>query len=146
VHGRENGRAEDRKRIFESRTVSDQQSGLCRMSVRLDHAVFIERAILEHAARLGKAQAERWLRSLLVQGFLVESRVLHAVAGHRRPDTARPSPRGSLPPSAFAAWLGSAPARAARRAPAAPAGLDRPAPGVVSSGAKPFAHLRKVIG
>lgn len=120
-----------------------------RVGVVLDPEVLIEALILKRLAALAKRRQQEWLRTLLVQGFVAESRLLRqlqadlsgqAAEGHRPRVAAR---------SGFV--FGDAvvrPIQAAHRAaiwhdahvhaPQDTAERNDPH--------KPFAHLRKVVG
>jgi len=120
-----------------------------RICLSLDPAMLIEALILKRLAALPKPRHPEWLRSLLTQGFLAESRVLLAL--HRATRTSsgddRPA-RLSRPRSlSFGDWLGrSTPAGSPvpERTPLPETPSTAPLPPNPTD--KPFAHLRKVIG
>lgn len=116
-----------------------------RLSLTLDPGVVLERLILRHLSGLQRKRGQDWLRSLLVQGFLVEGQWLRSGGlGDRDPASPR-APRN--PTTSFANWLerAHAPARRADAAPPTPASPARARAGGTAQ-TKPFAHLRKVIG
>jgi hypothetical protein len=125
-----------------------QGKGL-RICLRLDPAMLVEALILKRLVVLPKPRHPEWLRTLLTQGYLTESRVLQAL--HRATRTnlgdersARPSrPRGL----SFGNWLGgSTGASVSRTKSVPPLQTSVPLPPAPSPTDKPFAHLRKVIG
>ncbi len=117
-----------------------------RLSVTLDPGLVLERLILRRLADLQRKRGQDWLRSLLVQGFLAEGRWLRG----GEPDGRRGlvPHESAIPTTPFARWLERSQANdRAHRNPPRPQSAEPPitAP-VASAGAKPFAHLRKVIG
>ena len=79
-----------------------------RITVRLDPSILLERLILDRLAAIPKPRHQDWLRSLLVNGYLAEARVLREVQnGTANPssETACAEKSASLPPSAYASWL-----------------------------------------
>lgn len=116
-----------------------------RITLSLDPGLVLERMILQRVSGLKRRRGQDWLRSLLVQGFLAESRWIRSDRqGHPDPLVPRETP---MPAAPFADWLGHAqPANGAKAdAAAQPPVVSTPVPGA-KAGAKPFAHLRKVIG
>ena len=119
-----------------------------RIGLRLDRGILIERLILSHVATLGARRAQDWLRSLLVHGFLTESRLLRELGTSAAPRASGPptAARHAMPGSTFAMWHAT---HAQKQAPqvvpaiAARAVAPTPAGGVND---KPFAHLRNVVG
>ena len=116
-----------------------------RLSITLDPGLVLERLILQRLDDLQRKRGQDWLRSLLVQGFLAEGRWLRIgepVGGENC------APRGTaVPVTPFSRWL-EGPRDTGRSAQGpAPRSVDGPTtPPRENSGAKPFAHLRKVIG
>jgi hypothetical protein len=127
---------------------SPQGKGL-RICLRLDPAMLVEALILKRLAALPKPRHPEWLRTLLTQGFLTESRVLQALrrgtnthSGNERP--ARPLESRGL---SFGAWLErSTHANNPSAERIAPLETPSTAPLPPNLGDKPFAHLRNVIG
>lgn len=116
-----------------------------RLCITLDPGLVLERLILRRLADLHHKRGQDWLRSLLVQGFLAEGRWLRTgepVGGEIR------VPHGTaVPATPFSRWLQGARDNGRRDQEATPRSLDVPTtPPSANSGAKPFAHLRKVIG
>jgi len=125
-----------------------QGKGL-RICLRLDPAMLVEALILKRLAALPKPRHPEWLRALLTQGFLTESRVLQALHRATRTHSGdERSPRPSRPRGqSFGDWLGrSTPAGSPvpERTPLPETPSTAPLP--PNLGDKPFAHLRKVIG
>ena len=120
-----------------------------RVIVRLDPGILVEALILQRLNTVPKSRHQDWIRSLLVQGFLSESRVFRQlngteskipVAQHRE----QQSPRSGFD---FNDWIGPS----ASPKPAVKATSDilkeHPATAVKrGTSDKPFAHLRKVVG
>ena len=123
-----------------------------RVSLRLDAGILVEGLILGRLADLPKPRHQDWLRSLLVQGYLAESRLVRAVqAGLEKPaGVATTEPHRRVPGSAFCDWLSrpAAPARSGQtnRKGSMPSDPPPCAEGGETAADKPFAHLRKVIG
>lgn len=116
-----------------------------RFSVRLDPSLVIERLILRRLSGLKRGRGQDWLRSLLVQGFLVEGQWIRS---ERERDCGHQSVQeDTIPKSPFAHWLehASAPARRAFE-PTAPTPAPESLVTNVAADTKPFAHLRTVIG
>jgi len=116
-----------------------------RLSLTLDPGVVLERLILRHLSGLQRKRGQAWLRSLLVQGFLVEGQWLRS--GGLGDRGSAPPRAPSIPATSFASWLecAHAPALRVETAPPAPASPSRASAGGTAQ-TKPFAHLRKVIG
>lgn len=116
-----------------------------RITLSLDPGLVLERMILQRVSGLKRRRGQDWLRSLLVQGFLAESRWIRSER-QREPD--QWVPRGTpMPAAPFADWLGHAQSRNGARADAAPqVAVATTSIPDAKADAKPFAHLRKVIG
>lgn len=121
-----------------------------RISVPLDPGMLLERLILARLAATPRAWQQEWLRTLLGQGYLWESRMLREARlcepgeSAAAPVAAQPS---GVPRSPLAGSLGRAagPERGrAVRAPAAPPQGTRASE--AEPAGKPFAQLRKIIG
>lgn len=116
-----------------------------RLSVTLDPGLVLERLILKRLAVLQRKRGQDWLRSLLVQGFLAEGRWLRSA----EPDAgkSREPHEPAIPATPFARWLERARTndRTDHELRSQPAEVPIAAL-QTSAGAKPFAHLRKVIG
>lgn len=115
-----------------------------RLSITLDPGLVLERLILRRLADLQRKRGQDWIRSLLVQGFLAEGRWLRT--GEPGGSQYRVPVDPAIPATPFARWLQGAhdndgSDREALRSAEAPT-----TPPSTSSNAKPFAHLRKVIG
>ena len=117
-----------------------------RISVQLDRSVLIERLLLKRWEACTRQAQQTWLRSLLVQGFMVECALLRVADLRQYPNFpdrhAQLTPRNSL--SNYGTWL-------AERSTRNTASIERPVRSpvpvtVITSGDKPFAHLRRVIG
>ena len=116
-----------------------------RITLSLDPGLVLERMILQRLAGLKRRRGHDWLRSLLVQGFLAESRWIRSDRQGNPEDAA---PRATtLPATPFADWLERAQPVSPLKTdvPAAVAMLSTPTRGADAT-LKPFAHLRKVIG
>jgi len=111
--------------------------------------MLVEALILQRLNAVPKRRHQDWIRSLLVQGFLAESRLVRQLNGtapgnlatqHR----AQQSRRSGFD---FSEWLGRSanPKPVVRTTPDVP--KEEP-PSFVEQGslAKPFAYLRKVVG
>ena len=116
-----------------------------RISLTLDPGLVLERLVLQRLSGLKRKRGQDWLRSLLVQGFLAEGRWIRS---DKAGNNANLMPRETtVPATPFANWLERA--RPANRTcnesvpAAAVAAVTTP---TASTEAKPFAHLRKVIG
>ncbi len=118
-----------------------------RVSLRLDPGLVLERLILSRLGALSKSRHEPWLRSLLVQGYVLESRVAHHLVGNALGEGSASGAVGrGVPRSAFASWLRSGPPeKEACGQSVARAKAVRPSQ-IVATTAKPFASLRNVIG
>ena len=106
-----------------------------RITLQLDPRVVLEGVMLNRLERIPKGRRQEWLRGLLVAGFKAECQVLR-----NTPDNTK-----TTPVSGFGDWL-------ALQTPSTPIASPIPestpvmtAAGSASS-AKPFAHLRKVVG
>ena len=120
-----------------------------RVTVHLDPGMLIEALILKRLNTVPKRRHPDWIRTLLIQGFLAECRVVrrlngiapeHLVAQRR----VQPSPGSGFDFGDRSA--GSAhPKRVAR---ANRQQSNQAPPSHVAAGGvdKPFAHLRKVVG
>ena len=116
-----------------------------RLTLTLDPGLVIERLILQRLSGLKRKRGQDWLRSLLVQGFLAEGRWLRSdLQGNRRNVVPRET---AVPATPFAGWLGQAQLAKQPEAEAVPAAvIAAVASPIAQTDAKPFAHLRKVIG
>jgi len=117
-----------------------------RISLSLDPGMLIEGLIIRWLEALPKRRHPDWVRSLLAQGFLAESRMVQQLRSASAEPSAsgRPPRQTARPGLAFGAWLGSSAAAGHRSA--QPTDQLRPVPGLSSGTDKPFAHLRKVVG
>lgn len=120
-----------------------------RVSVSLDPGMVVEALILQRLDTVPKRRHSDWIRTLLVQGFLAESRV-HQQLGETETDTPncpRRRPQSARSGFNFGDWHSrSKPAKPVVNAipDRSEVALSRP---VKKDGAdKPFAHLRKVVG
>ena len=120
-----------------------------RVSVQLDPGMLVEDLILQRFQSLSKRRQPEWIRSLLVRGFLSESRLdrqLKGAASQTQVVSGRvKQSRGSG--FDFRDWTG----RSAKLKPVASVIPDVPEadpPRCVQqiNSTKPFAHLRKVVG
>jgi hypothetical protein len=121
-----------------------------RVSVRLDPGMVLEGLILARLAAMPRARQQEWLRMLLGQGYLWESRMLREARSGApgevaaAPVAARPN---GVPRPPLAGWLGRPAAReegSAARASATPPKVAEA--GQAEPAGKPFAQLRKIIG
>ncbi len=120
-----------------------------RVHVQLDAGMLVEALILERLNALPKRRHPDWIRSLLAQGFLSESRVLRQIDGTASEDrfAERRMQQSTRSGFDFANWTGRSP----KSSPAARVKRDVPQDDPPSSEAragasKPFAQLRKVVG
>jgi hypothetical protein len=117
-------------------------AGAPRLCLQLDPRMAFEALILQRLPVHPDRSAPEWLRGLLVQGFLAECRQRREADGEA---CDRPGAATRRPGNAFAGWLTER--TPTPHAPPAekpnPSDPQRPA---VAPKAKPFAHLRKVIG
>ena len=120
-----------------------------RVSVQLDPGMLVEDLILQRFQSLSKRRQPEWIRSLLVQGFLSESRLdrqLKGAASQTQVVSGRvKQSRGSG--FDFRDWTG----RSAKLKPVASVIPDVPKADPLrcanqDRSTKPFAHLRKVVG
>ena len=120
-----------------------------RVSVPLDPGMVVEALILQRLDTVPKRRHSDWIRSLLVQGFLAESRVLQGLS---ETATGNPTSQGLNRPAARSGFdFGDWHSRSKPAKPVVNATPDRPEEAlsrpVKKDGAdKPFAHLRKVVG
>ena len=117
-----------------------------RMSVTFDRGVLIERLLLKRWESLSRNSQPGWLRSLLVQGFMVECSWLRAAEGREPSDneSRNTTITRNEPESRYSNWLSE---RSTRNAARIKCPVPTPASMLVSTQAdKPFAHLRRVIG
>lgn len=127
--------------------------GVQRVCIRLDPAMLLEAVLIRRLALVPKARRQEWLRGLLVQGCLWETRAGRdalSTAEHRnstpRGEASLPAPRTDHAAQPGPQPFSPRPAveeRIARQR-VAPTGTST-AP-KEPTGVKPFAHLRKVIG
>lgn len=121
-----------------------------RISVRLDAGLPVEALIVKRLIALPKRRHQDWIRALLVQGFVAESRV-HRQVQIGLSSTARgaaPAEKAvALPTSAYANWRREPATRhpSSRRA-LAERTPPAPTPSAAREGSKPFTQLAKVIG
>ena len=120
-----------------------------RVSVQLDPGMLVEALILQRLNAVPKRRHQDWIRSLLVQGFLAESRLVRQLNGTAPGNqaTEHRAQRSRRSGFDFSEWLG----RSANPKPVVRATPDmrKEDPlGFVEQGRsdKPFAHLRKVVG
>ena len=120
-----------------------------RISVQLDSVMLVEDLILQRLQSLPKRRQPEWIRSLLVRGFLSESRLDRQLKGAASQTCAVSDRMPQSPKSGFdfRDWTG----RSAKLKPVASVIPDVPEadpPRCVQqiNSAKPFAHLRKVVG
>lgn len=120
-----------------------------RVSVPLDPEVLIEALILARLEALPRRRQTDWIRGLLVNGFLAESRVLRALqTGASTNGDEEQRPRSLAAAGfAFGQWRGK-PAQAEPEARPAPVDgwHQHSKPQKPDGPHKPFAHLRKVVG
>jgi len=116
-----------------------------RLSITLDPGLVLERLILRRLANLQRKRGQDWLRSLLVQGFLAEGRWLRSGEPDGGKGLGPDMP--AIPATPFARWLEHSHANNQTHGESRPRSEESPiaTPGA-NAGAKPFAHLRKVIG
>ena len=120
-----------------------------RIHVQLDPGMLVEALILERLNALPKRRYPDWIRSLLVQGFLAESRVFRQLDGTASENRVaeRRVQQSARSGFDFGDWTGRSPyptalVRVNREVP-----QDDPPSSKEQSGAsKPFAQLRKVVG
>jgi len=116
-----------------------------RISITLDPGLVLERLILRRFADLPRKRGQDWLRSLLVQGFLAEGRWLRTAEPDGGDERAHDAP--AIPATPFSRWLERSHANDRTDLEPKPRSVAAPTmPPSTSSNAKPFAHLRKVIG
>ena len=116
-----------------------------RLNLTLDPGLVLERLILQRFSVLKRKRGQDWLRSLLVQGFLAEGRwVSRDIPGNRAELVPRET---TVPATPYANWLERAHPVNRPNAEMVPtaARAATPTPSA-SPDAKPFAHLRRVIG
>lgn len=118
-----------------------------RISLPLRSEIPIERLILERLQSLTQRTRQQWLRSLVVEGFLLECRMLHNTAGRWSGGSPVPTlGHRPMPPSAPYA-LQAAPRSTGNPKPSTLGPTADPTVAATPpSNAKPFAYLRRVIG
>jgi hypothetical protein len=116
-----------------------------RLNLTLDPGLVLERLILQRFSRLKRKRGQDWLRSLLVQGFLAEGRwVSRDIPGNRAELVPRET---TVPATPYASWLERAHPVNRPNAEMVPTAATAATPTPSASpDAKPFAHLRRVIG
>jgi hypothetical protein len=116
-----------------------------RLNLTLDPGLVLERLILQRFSRLKRKRGQDWLRSLLVQGFLAEGRwVTRDIPGNRAELVPRET---KVPATPYANWLERAHPVNRPNAEMVPTAATAATPTPSASpDAKPFAHLRRVIG
>ncbi len=116
-----------------------------RLNLTLDPGLVLERLILQRFSRLKRKRGQDWLRSLLVQGFLAEGRwVSRDIPGNRAELVPRET---TVPATPYANWLERAHPVNRPNAEMVPTAATAATPTPSASpDAKPFAHLRRVIG
>ena len=116
-----------------------------RLNLTLDPGLVLERLILQRFSVLKRKRGQDWLRSLLVQGFLAEGRwVSRDIPGNRAELVPRET---TVPATPYANWLERAHPVNRLNAEMVPTAATAATPTPISSpDAKPFAHLRRVIG
>ena len=120
-----------------------------RVSVRLDPGLLVEALILKRLDTVPKRRHPDWIRALLVQGFLAESRVVRQLKG---PAAEHPIAKRRVPPSPGSGFdFGEGFARSVN--PQRVMGVNGhvanefpPSPVAAGGADKPFAHLRRVVG
>jgi hypothetical protein len=116
-----------------------------RLNLTLDPGLVLERLILQRFSGLKRKRGQDWLRSLLVQGFLAEGRwVSRDIPGNRAELVPRET---TVPATPYASWLERAHPVNRPNAEMVPTAATAATPTPSASpDAKPFAHLRRVIG
>lgn len=116
-----------------------------RLNLTLDPGLVLERLILQRFSGLKRKRGQDWLRSLLVQGFLAEGRwVSRDIPGNRAELVPRET---TVPATPYANWLERAHPVNRPNAEMVPTAATAATPTPSASpDAKPFAHLRRVIG
>jgi hypothetical protein len=120
-----------------------------RIHVRLDPGMLVEAMILERLNALPKRRHQDWIRYLLVQGFLAESRVFRQLDGTASENRVAARPVQQSPRSGFdfAKWTDrSSNSRAVPSVNRDVPRDDRPSSPKQPGASKPFAQLRKVVG
>ena len=116
-----------------------------RLSITLDPGLVLERLILRRLAALQRKRGQDWIRSLLVHGFLAEGRWLRSGEPGGSHSSVPVEP--AVPTTPFSRWLQGAHDNGGSDQEPSPRSAEAPTTSPsTSSNAKPFAHLRKVIG
>jgi hypothetical protein len=115
-----------------------------RISFTLDPGLVLERLILKRLSGFKRKRGHDWLRSLVVQGFLAEGQWIRTESKGSGEGPAPQAPR--VPITAFGGWLGSSERPVGQKPVKTAASQQERTGNAVTSGEKPFAHLRKVIG
>ncbi len=121
-----------------------------RISVRLDAGLPVEALIVKRLIALPKRRHQDWIRALLVQGFVAESRVHRQIQIGLASSALGAAPAEkpvALPTSAYAKWRREPATRqtSSRRA-VAERTPPAPTPSAAREGGKPFTALANVIG
>ncbi len=130
-------------------SVSKQGLEGFRISVRLDAGLPVEALIVKRLVALPKRRHQDWIRALLIQGFLAESRVHRQLqAGLSGPagGAAPPDNPARLPASAYASWRRQRETRSTVSRRSVAESAPAPTPGAAREGGKPFSQLARVIG
>jgi hypothetical protein len=120
-----------------------------RVTVHLDPGMLIEALILKRLNTLPKRRHPDWIRTLLIQGFLAECRVVRRLNGVAPGHLVAKRGVQPSPGSGFEFGEGFAGSAHPKRVARANRQRSNPAPPshVAAGGVdKPFAHLRKVVG
>lgn len=113
-----------------------------RLAITLDPGLVLERLILRRVSGLQRKRGHDWLRSLLVQGFLTEGRWLRSGEPGSGDERVHVTP--AVPVTPYGRWLERSQANG-KTEEVRPRSVEVPPPSPRTS-AKPFAHLRGVIG
>ncbi len=131
-------------------SVSKQGLEGFRISVRIDAGLPVEALIVKRLVALPKRRHQDWIRALLVQGFVAESRVHRQVQSGLSSSVSGSAPfdePARLPASAYVSWRRQPEGRLmpSRRL-VAEATPPVPTPGPARKDGKPFSQLARVIG
>ncbi len=118
-----------------------------RFTLVLQANVPLDRLLVGRLQAMSESVRRQWLRSLLIEGFLLECRMLQLAQGRSHAPVSAPSERHRLVPTSAPFTLQAQPCSPEiRTSPGSPAETRDPTVPPPSGNDKPLAYLRRVIG
>ena len=117
-----------------------------RVSVRLDPGLLVEALILKRLNTVPKRRHPDWIRALLIQGFLAESRVVRQLKGTASEHPVAKRRVQPSPGSGFDFGEGFARSVKPQRVMRVNRRVSQEVHTSPVGAGKPFAHLRRVVG